>query len=109
MREYNVGDIVTIRQWDDMMEEFGAEEYDGWLAIKTPVLFISDMRVFCGEKMRIISKLGTEDGHRGVWYYLETDDGDNVSFMFDSDMFESSDYSEEGVFFDEGEFLSLLK
>lgn len=110
MREYNVGDIVTIRQWDDMMEEFGAIECADGLAIITPARFISDMRVFCGEKMRIISKFEIENDDTGFWYYLETDGGDDVLFTFDSAMFESSDGDEtDGAFFDEGEFLSLLK
>lgn len=33
---YNVGDKVTIRQWDDMAAEFGLDEYGG---IKVPKNF----------------------------------------------------------------------
>ena len=33
---YNVGDKVTIRQWDDMAAEFGLDEYGG---IKVPKTF----------------------------------------------------------------------
>lgn len=33
---YNVGDQVTIRQWDDMESEFGLDEYGG---IKVPKTF----------------------------------------------------------------------
>lgn len=46
---YNVGDIgdkVTIRQWDDMAEEYGLNESGG---IKTPFLTILEgMKQFCG-------------------------------------------------------------
>jgi hypothetical protein len=33
---YNVGDKVTIRQWDDMESEFGLDKYGG---IKVPKTF----------------------------------------------------------------------
>lgn len=43
---YNVGDKVTIRQWDDMAAEFGLNESGG---IKTPFLTILEgMKQFCG-------------------------------------------------------------
>lgn len=37
---YNVGDEVTIRQWDDMESEFGLDEYGG---IKVPKTFTEFM------------------------------------------------------------------
>lgn len=40
------GDIVTIRTWDDMAEEYGLNKNGG---IKTPYLTIlNDMKQFCG-------------------------------------------------------------
>lgn len=40
------GDIVTIRTWDDMAEEYGLNESGG---IKTPFLTILEgMKQFCG-------------------------------------------------------------
>lgn len=38
---YNVGDKVTIRQWDDMESEFGLDEYGG---IKVPKAFTEFMK-----------------------------------------------------------------
>ena len=43
---YNVGDKVTIRQWDDMAAEFGLDEYGG---IKVPKTFTMYMKKYCGQ------------------------------------------------------------
>lgn len=48
---YNVGDKVTIRQWDDMESEFGLDEYGG---IKVPKRFIKSMKQYCGQTLSIV-------------------------------------------------------
>lgn len=48
---YNVGDKVTIRQWDDMAAEFGLDEYGG---IKVPKTFTMYMKKYCGQTLPII-------------------------------------------------------
>ena len=49
---YNVGDEVTIRQWEDMESEFGLNRYG---AIKTPqVLFTESMKQYCGQTLPIV-------------------------------------------------------
>lgn len=49
---YNVGDEVTIRQWEDMKSEFGLNRYG---AIKTPqVLFTESMKQYCGQTLPIV-------------------------------------------------------
>ena len=49
---YNVGDKVTIRQWDDMESEFGLDEYGG---IKVPkACFTEPMRKYCGKTLTIV-------------------------------------------------------
>lgn len=45
---YNVGDKVTIRQWDDMESEFGLDEYGG---IKVPKTFTKFMKKYCGQTL----------------------------------------------------------
>ena len=42
---YNVGDKVTIRQWDDMAAEFGL---NGSGEIKVPKFFTEPMKQYCG-------------------------------------------------------------
>lgn len=45
--EYKVGDIVRIRSWDDMFDEFGKSSYGG---IAVPDEFGDHMRFLCGRK-----------------------------------------------------------
>ena len=80
-----VGDKVTIRQWDDMAEEFGVD-YDG--DIKCKNIFISDMRKYCGKTFTIVDI-------KGYLYTLSDDSGaalkDSVfstPWGFTEDMFE---------------------
>lgn len=51
---YNVGDRVTIRQWDDMAAEFGLDEYGD---IKVPKAYFTEpMRKYCGKTLTIVRK-----------------------------------------------------
>lgn len=47
--KYKVGDIVRVRDWDDMVKEFGTDDY----GIKTIVPFVEKMRRFCGKEYMI--------------------------------------------------------
>ena len=49
--KYKVGDMVQIRQWDDMEREFGIKRGN----IDCCFSFVPEMREFCGRKMKIIS------------------------------------------------------
>ncbi len=48
---YNVGDKVTIRQWDDMAAEFGLNESG---EIKVPKFFTEPMKQYCGQALPIV-------------------------------------------------------
>lgn len=48
---YNVGDRVTIRQWDDMAAEFGLNESG---EIKVPKFFTEPMKQYCGQALPIV-------------------------------------------------------
>lgn len=48
---YRVGDIVKIRDWDDMVREFGEPDNDGDIKIVTSsyiTWFLGEMRGYCG-------------------------------------------------------------
>lgn len=47
---YQIGDQVTIRQWDDMESEFGLNEYG---EINVPKIFPKNMKKFCGQTFTI--------------------------------------------------------
>lgn len=78
---YNVGDEVTIRQWDDMAAEFGLN-LSG--EIKVPKFFTEQMKKYCGQTLPIVyvrrHAPPTFDS-----YYL-----DGISNIFSSPMFEQS-------------------
>ncbi len=56
---FKVGDIVTIRGWDDMELEFGVDDQHNY--IQTSIAFLPTMRNYCGKKARIISILDSDD------------------------------------------------
>lgn len=80
-----VGDRVTIRQWNDMVKEFGLN-YDG--SIKCYATFASKMKKYCGKTFTI-----TDDSEH---LYTLSDDFGNVlenseysfAWAFSEDMFE---------------------
>lgn len=51
MSKYNVGDKVTIRQWDDMAKEFGLYAYG---SIKCKHSFSVPMSKYCGKTLEIV-------------------------------------------------------
>ncbi len=79
--KYKVGDKVRVRQWDDMVEEFG--ESAG--SIDTPACsFEEDMRLYCGTIVTIKEVKDDES------YYIEED---NEDWFWTDDMFENMYYS----------------
>lgn len=81
--EYEIGDIVKIRDWDDMVAEFGTFRtmiFDN-LTINSHVRFTEGQKKYCGNEYEIISKHKTEDGT--VVYKLD----DCFVFIFTKDHF----------------------
>lgn len=55
--EYDVGDFVQIKDWDEMVEEFGYVDVD---RIGTPTLnFLGAMKHLCGQVFQIREKVPT--------------------------------------------------
>lgn len=74
MREFEVGDTVRIRQWDDMVAEFGV--INGGAAIFTrPYFFTRDMEPYCGLEFEITSIDPDREvcGHGLLLYSICTD------------------------------------
>lgn len=78
---YNVGDQVTIRQWDDMIAEFGL---NGVGRIAVPESFTREMERYCGKMFTICAGIG-KGGH-GFPIYRFSDNGYNYT----APMFEQS-------------------
>jgi hypothetical protein len=78
---YNVGDEVTIRQWDDMESEFGLNGHGG---IKVPKCFTMYMKKYCGQTLPIVH-INHYTPPNFDSYYLG-----GSSAIFSSPMFEQS-------------------
>lgn len=78
---YNIGDKVTIRQWDDMESEFGLNGHGG---IKVPKFFTEPMKQYCGQTLPIVH-IRRHIPPTFDSYYL-----DGSSNIFSSSMFEQS-------------------
>lgn len=78
---YNVGNKVTIRQWEDMESEFGLNEFG---EIKVPKVFTESMKQYCGQTLPIVH-VRHHTSSKFDSYYL-----DGSSNIFSSPMFEQS-------------------
>ena len=78
---YNIGDEVTIRQWEDMESEFGLNESG---EIKVPKSFTGYMKQYCGQTLPIVHV------HRHTPSWFDSYDLDDSSIVFSSPMFEQS-------------------
>lgn len=78
--KFTVGELVRIRQWDDMEKEFGVDE-DG--SIMCLYSFTEGMKPLCGKYAEIVSL----DGSR-VKLKLFNCDGLNTSWGYSTDMIE---------------------
>ena len=68
-RTFKSGDIVRIRQWDDMEREFGLNAYD---YIDCKFCFSKQMRELCGLDGLVIDSIGSDDrvtfkNYRASW------------------------------------------
>lgn len=91
MNKYEVGDVLRIRAWDDMAEEFGGDGYE----IPCKFSFTRSMEHLCGQEF-VVREIDTEG-----YYHSESgvEDGWNIS----SDMLE---YAEELI--DDDEFETII-
>lgn len=78
---YQIGDQVTIRQWDDMAAEFGLNEFG---EIKVPKIFAVEMKDLCGKTLTIIN-VSRHSKPSFDTYFLE-----GSTYCFSSPMFEQS-------------------
>ena len=80
--KFKVGELVRIRQWDDMVKEFGVDA-DG--AIKTCVGFVSFMKPLCGKYAEIVG-LAENDAEVKLKFFNCC--GLDTSWKYSTDMIE---------------------
>lgn len=52
MSKFKAGDLVRIRQWDDMKSQFGTDE-DGDISLSRGFYFVQGMKHLCGMEFEI--------------------------------------------------------
>ncbi len=55
MSKYKVGDELRIREWDDMVSEFGISS---WGTIRCKHSFVKNMRYLCGSEFTVSKIIG---------------------------------------------------
>lgn len=79
---YQIGDRVTIRQWDDMKSEFGLNRFGD---IKVPkACFTESMRKYCGKTLTIVDVRRHAPPNFDFYYF------GGIYAVFSSLMFEQS-------------------
>lgn len=73
-RFFRIGQCVRIRQWDDMLKEFGCNDF----GIRCKATFIPEMRYLCGQEFTI-----EEIRSNGIVTFVENED-----FKYSLDMIE---------------------
>ena len=65
MSEFKIGDILKIREWDDMAEEYGINRHGN---IACDLVFIRGMKYMCGEifTLRKIDAGGRYHSQEGI-------------------------------------------
>ena len=92
------GDMVRIRQWEDMEQEFGLNDRG---SIICPFHFSVEMKSLCGEVFRVVKIRG------GDLIILEDHEGGVLDWNFSAEMLESPD-DLELIPFDKSEISVLL-
>lgn len=77
MADYSPGEVVVIRDWEDMEQEFGLNDYG---SIPCNCVFTPDMRCFCEMRVTIASV-----NENGVVRFIDYPQGMR-SYSFSTDM-----------------------
>ena len=80
-KKFNVGDLVKIRQWDDMEKEFGLDTDDD---IDCSEYFVKNMKPLCGKYVEIVRL--DKDGRVGLKFF--NCDDLNTGWAYSTDMIE---------------------
>lgn len=81
---FKIGDLVRVRQWKDMAEEFGMDSFD---AIQLKYSFPPEMRYLCG-CVAVVEEINDENADEGEVELIFTDGVNSSTWMFCLDMLE---------------------
>lgn len=88
MGYYKVGDLVRIKTWDKMAQEFGVDE-DGDIRTSNKFYFFKSMKQYC-EKIYVIKNANYSNGY---YYRLEGID----DYTFNDDMIEQKELTKDDL------------
>lgn len=80
--EIRIGDILRIRQWDDMLNELGVDEHK---KIKSLAGFTEQCKYLCGKQLTVMNIVGVGLETR---YFAIVDGEYNCTYVFSSDELE---------------------
>lgn len=80
MSKFQIGDKLRIRQWDDMVKEFGIDENGN---ISCTFVFTKQMKILCGQPFTVSSIVKSFDRSE-----YQSEEEPSMGFMISSDMLE---------------------
>lgn len=84
----SIGDTVTVRQWDDMAEEFGVHDSGTYINM-SPWFFLLSMKDFCGRDFIIEDIVeGRNPLYKNREFILRKISGDMICYHWSVHMFE---------------------
>lgn len=95
--KYRIGDILVVKEWDTMVEEFGIDELGN---ISCEFLFTPEMRYMCGKQFTLssINSFGYLSSEEGI-----ENDESGVGWNISEDMLEP--FVEEPICVDQADEL----
>lgn len=87
---FNVGDTVTIREWEDLKSSFSTVEYGDMIAIGSTLHFPYSFKMYCGQSFQIIKDSSSHYDHMFPAYNLSLPDQWHRHYDFSEDIFKES-------------------
>lgn len=80
--DIHIRDILRVRQWDDMLNEFGVDKHG---KIKSLAGFPEQCKYLCGKQLTVKEIVRVDSGTR---YFAIVDGEDDCTYAFSSDELE---------------------
>lgn len=107
-KDIHVGDVVRVRQWNDMAKEFGVYN-DGNIYIDSKqTCFLAGYKELCGEIGTVARKWYYAPEHRYIYKFKEDKFFSTPSWLMCSEMLEPA-YEESWELADDEEIKALLR
>lgn len=97
-----VGDVLKIREWDDMEEEFGRSSYSHIYIENDMEFFVDTMRKLCGKKFTVKQIV------HGRVTYIESEEGVEKDYNITAGMLEPYEYQNDIYVASDDDLYALL-